>query len=234
MPNHIKNIVKIDGIRELPIFTEIDGDDCFDFTKILPMPKELELEAGGIEDIAVKAAILKVTNICRFSLGFKPVENNIEEEIKLRLLYNPDMSRKDLEEIGLKYVTNAILHNSMDWYDWCIKNWGTKWNSYYNQWLDDDKISFCTAWSAPIPILEKLAEIYSDRRIEIWWADEDMGFNTGYGYWYNGLADVCYYDSCSQEAYENYVECWGETECLYKDDDGIWHRRDCKNCNGCC
>ena len=47
-----------------------------------------------------------------------------------------------------------------DSYNWCISNWGTKWNSYGYESIenpdDSDNISFLTAWSAPHPVLEKL------------------------------------------------------------------------------
>lgn len=42
-----------------------------------------------------------------------------------------------------------------------------------------------------------------------------------------------YCDTCSNEAYETYMECWGESECLYKDDEGLWQRRSCEECHGC-
>lgn len=38
---------------------------------------------------------------------------------------------------------------------------------------------------------------------------------------------------CSNEAYETYMECWGESECLYKDDEGLWQKRSCEECHGC-
>ena len=31
MPNHVKNVVKMEGITNLPLFVEEDGKKCFDF-----------------------------------------------------------------------------------------------------------------------------------------------------------------------------------------------------------
>jgi hypothetical protein len=46
------------------------------------------------------------------------------------------------------------------WYDWCIQNWGTKWRGYDGRFNDDQTaFSFCTAWSPPLPVIKKLAEI---------------------------------------------------------------------------
>ena len=42
MPNHVRNIVKMEGIADLPYFTEVDGHRCFDFNKLVAMPKDLQ------------------------------------------------------------------------------------------------------------------------------------------------------------------------------------------------
>lgn len=50
--------------------------------------------------------------------------------------------------------------DSPNWYDWCIENWGTKWDIYDAQCdrMDANTLvmSFNTAWSPPIPVYEKL------------------------------------------------------------------------------
>ena len=86
----------------------------------------------------------------------------------------------------------------------------------------------------PEPIMLKLSEMFPDIQIQHWWADEDMGCNTGYREYLNGAVTYGdYNDNCSNDAYETYVECWGETDCLYKDEDGNWQRHNCDECHGC-
>lgn len=47
-----------------------------------------------------------------------------------------------------------------DWYSWRVENWGTKWDGYEGRFNDDQTaFSFCTAWSPPLPIIKRLAEI---------------------------------------------------------------------------
>ncbi len=47
-----------------------------------------------------------------------------------------------------------------DWYGWRVQNWGTKWNGYDGRFNDDQSVfSFDTAWSPPLPIIKKLAEL---------------------------------------------------------------------------
>lgn len=136
--------------------------------------------------------------------------------------------------IGLQYISNKVLYGHTTWYDWSCENWGTKWNSYDNEQVDADTILFSTAWSNPEPIMLKLSEMYPEATIEHWWADEDMGSNDGRRVYRGGkIVEGDYCDTCSNEAYETYMECWGESECLYKDDEGLWQKRSCEECHGC-
>ena len=80
------------------------------------------------------------------------------------------------------------------WYDWNIKNWGTKWDCsgedsfYQNEIKDGDTdfhgklcLAFDTAWAPPVGIYEELV-------------DKDFGVNAYYfepgmdyaGHWYDG------------------------------------------------
>lgn len=39
MPNHVRNVIKMQGIIELPLFRAYDdGSKGFDFNKMIPMP----------------------------------------------------------------------------------------------------------------------------------------------------------------------------------------------------
>ena len=71
--------------------------------------------------------------------------------------------------------------NELNWYDWSIKHWGTKFNAYDFEAgvKGDDSLVFHTAWSSVPRVLEVLSEKYPDVRMEYSWADEDFGANTG-------------------------------------------------------
>lgn len=256
MPNHVKNIIKMEGIAKLPLFkTEYDEYEkrdvvCFDFNKIIPMPESLNIESGSITDEAI---IYYVTDKCTLPLRAikeedkelvdKKVNNRFSpkswsEEVFMRVLERThDMPAKKKEEFynkGQTYVSNIRNYGHATWYDWCIENWGTKWNAYSNEQEDEDTIIFETAWSNPEPVMLKLSEMYPEATIEHWWADEDMGSNDGHRVYRGGqIVDGDYCDSCSNEAYEVYIKCWGESECLYQDEGGLWKHRDCDTCHGC-
>lgn len=71
------------------------------------------------------------------------------------------------------------LYSKNNWYDWSVANWGTKWNAYGfdpdTDYSKEKELRFLTAWSAPHPILEKLAKMFPDVKLEHEWADEDNG-----------------------------------------------------------
>lgn len=68
---------------------------------------------------------------------------------------------------------------SPPWYDWSIKNWGTKWNAYEISNIEQG-VKFETAWNAPMPIFKALAEKFPDYSFDFKYADEDTGYNFGH------------------------------------------------------
>ena len=99
------------------------------------------------------------------------------------------------------------LYGNNNWYDWSLANWGTKWDAYgYDDCIDysgdKDTITFLTAWSAPHPVIEKLAEMYPTVKIEHEWADEDIGSNCGRRVYYDGERVEEYYPEYGKESLE--------------------------------
>jgi len=87
--------------------------------------------------------------------------------------------RLDEEEVDFNVLVPEPDPSSHDWYDWRIRNWGTKWNAYEQDSNPASlTIEFQTAWSAPDRIIDRLAETVPG---PWWWvyADEDIGNNCG-------------------------------------------------------
>lgn len=112
------------------------------------------------------------------------------------------------DEYGLGSVDfNKIIHmpDDADSYNWCIANWGSKWNSYgytADSGFKYGKLTFLTAWSAPHPILQRLSEMYPDIEFEHEWADEDIGMNCGRYVYYDGERTEEYYPESNKERIE--------------------------------
>jgi hypothetical protein len=68
---------------------------------------------------------------------------------------------KDSDEQKL-YEQNINKHGYAHWYDFCVAKWGTKWTGQGDFNYDDTCLSFETAWSPPIPVIEELAKKLPD------------------------------------------------------------------------
>jgi hypothetical protein len=70
-------------------------------------------------------------------------------------------------------------------YHWCIENWGTKWNAYYDtewEFLAEDEdftvaqLDFQTAWSPPLPIIDAMIDKYPELKFEFRYYEQGMQF----------------------------------------------------------
>lgn len=51
-------------------------------------------------------------------------------------------------------------YNDDRWYGWCVSNWGTKWSAGDCSFSNDGRsVSFNTAWSPPLQIVDELSKI---------------------------------------------------------------------------
>lgn len=100
------------------------------------------------------------------------------------------------------------------WYDWSIKNWGTKWNAY-ESYEESGFIRFCTAWSMPDAYYISLSKKYPKNTFHVTWYDEDAGFNLGTGCFLNGKFKA---DNVPQGGSKQAYELLFELEPSYRDD----------------
>jgi hypothetical protein len=76
---------------------------------------------------------------------------------------------------------NVEKYGAADWYQWCINNWGTKWDVGEEvdtaTRIDENtvKLSFDTAWNPPVNFYEHLAAEL-DFDITAYYLEEGMGF----------------------------------------------------------
>ena len=78
-----------------------------------------------------------------------------------------------------------------NWYDWCVSNWGTKWDFGGKEYDREDdntvKFSFDTAWSPPVEFFRQL---------------EELGFTVRAIYYEPGMAFCGSYQDGFEENYE--------------------------------
>lgn len=237
MPNHVRNVIKMDSIG-LSTFIQKDknGNKFIDFNKIIPMPEDLSLDSGSIGELSMETVariFLKDEGI--FSFAENHFRKTMSDESYVLKVQRSGKSELELANLGLAYISNKIKYGATSWYDWRIQNWGTKWNAY-DCVIEENCLKLSTAWSEPEPIIKKISEMVPNAKLEHWWADEDTGNNTGHRILLAGkeIGDSQgeYIDN-SQDAYECYMFCWDTKKCFHKDENGIWKMNYCETCNGC-
>ena len=135
MPNWFTNqlVIECDSEQQSKLLSQIGTDDSpLDFNKILPIPKPLLDTHTGSSTV-----------------DGKDVKEWLTIDGKDRTLREEEVTRWKSK------------YGATNWYDWCINNWGTKWNAkniILQQYSNHILFEFDTAWAPPEPIYEHLKE----------------------------------------------------------------------------
>ena len=204
MPNWTYNRIKCKKELGDKLLTINEGNYSLDFNKLIPMPEDLKLDAGTIENKSISCYYLSLSDEDKLKLmkllknkevffhrnywnkykNFEDNPNKLREEIdNYHGLIDFDDKKhfSNILELGKQYVENIIKYGYPQWYDWCVENWGTKWNVeddvdvVYDENKNEYDISFPTAWSVPSGIVEKYSELCSDD--EFYWEYEDEDYD---------------------------------------------------------
>lgn len=177
MPNHIKNKMLVVGdpviVSALMEFIKCTDEGCksrIDFDNIIRMPESMQ---GDSLTDAVEAA----------KYVYNPFDSRAQwwwRTAAERGRYPGKMDDGTWAQF-IECLHNLRKFGYAYWRDWAIDKWGTKWNAYDTPDSRDtaDTIFFETAWSSPLPVFQRLSEIYPDVVIHVEYADEDLGFNCG-------------------------------------------------------
>ena len=220
MPNWVMNEVTVEGeedkVKELFSFIK-SKETAFDFNILIPMPESLNMDSGSMEDICL-SAYLSAINPTTQDVGEEKMELEKFAELVEKLKCEGHVARLELDlkeikqedkEKGKQYLDNFLKYNSTTWYDWRIDNWGCKWNAADAE-VYDNKISFRTPWSAPLPIFEALAQKFPDVQITCAYSEEQFGIYVGKIIFKNNkVVEEIEYEEYSKEAYELAAELWG-------------------------
>ena len=124
------------------------------------------------------------------------------------------------------------MPDGVDWYSWRIENWGTKWNASdvgianENSWEEGvAHLWFETAWSPPVPVLEKLSKDNPKVTITHKFVEEGMGFYGTYEY------NKGKYEVVEEDNFNDNTPC--EVYYRYKGDDYHHYCRECEETFDC-
>ena len=223
------------------IKTDDFEDVVFDFNKIKEMPEDLNIIAGSCTDNAFNVylstlpseeAIDKVNKyigntlypqLQRYKNFIKSgveIDNIVKDLLKTYKESDKNdplqpvfKTKKDIVNYGKRVIDNIEKYGAKDWYDWSVKNWGTKWNACHCEFDDTvpNQIFFETAWSDVRGLICELSKKHPENTFIYDYAEEQIGIYTGTFSCKNGqvIEDICY-DDFSKEAYEQSFNLWGE------------------------
>ena len=221
MPNNITNQITFgtDGtslatFQKMLHDVQMEGQPLgsIDFNKLLPMPKELDMEAGARTDKGlelVQEYHHALADLEQKKPGLTPAKYALALRQCEGLYREKRMADPVTWALGEQAYSNVQRFGSPTWYEWCNRNWGTKWNAYGFQPLkkDSDTIKFFTAWDSVPKIIALLSRKYPEQTITYRWADEDIGRNVGEFVLKNGeIIALNVPENGSREAYEMAAE----------------------------
>jgi hypothetical protein len=245
MPNWVKNKLVIEGEGNEKIAESLltknagQGGVNFDFNKIIPMLKELDIIRGGVSDECVALYLTSVNPDAEYYGREKMPRGQFEQSVekirragKIKSAYDimvPIETIAEYEkfligralgggtaltkETALAYggqaVGNVLKYGHMDWHDWSVANWGCKWNAR-NTEVYGNEMYFETPWADVKNLIAKLSEQYPDNSFHYDFAEEEAGIYAG-SFLFEGGQETGggYFGELSQESYEKYFELWG-------------------------
>jgi len=191
MPNHVITRITIDKSVLDKYVKKAAGQDylTFDFGQLVPQPKCLV--KGDLQSSTTTCAEIALGLIDFASQSKMPADPMANMGAAADVLHRGNATRqlvqgpmaKDLNdeefEIMVQTMRSYRTCGQLNWRDWNIKHWGTKSNAYSVKRVSDTVLEFETAWSAPHPVIEKLAETCGTG-LKFEFSDEDTGSNVGY------------------------------------------------------
>lgn len=185
MANHIDNTLEIIGneeqIKDVRTFLKgdliKDGEKVYiDFNNLVKMPDQMQITANTSGEVAQFLLFGKC------DLGNYTFKN-------AREYFNRLSEEEQLEGVNLaiQYQKNFVNHGASNWYYWCLKNWGTKWNAYNQSLRAENIIFFVTAWNGVPGLMEILSKRFPGVTFKYRWNDDFYGTTGGEGVFINGL-----------------------------------------------
>ena len=111
-------------------------------------------------------------------------EKEYEKKYQEALEESKRLKNKGIDHLALpitKKMSKELLkkYGSLNWYDWRVANWGTKWDVNAKLRIDDETYlaySFDSAWSPPIAWLEKVVKQFPKLHFKLKYEEEGIGF----------------------------------------------------------
>ncbi|MBC8489584.1 MAG: hypothetical protein H8D45_26500 [Bacteroidetes bacterium] len=176
MPNWCENELVIRGIKEdLDKFKKDMGEKLLDEEKLIPYPKKFREQDEVAREWEAKAS---------------EYAKKVGKEGAKNWYCGDKLTKKQRDGFIKEFGERPKDGFSSSGYNWCIKNWDTKWGfcDVLKEYETKEKIcySFLTAWSPPLKLIETMAEKYPKLEIRLTYVERGVGFS-GYAVYENGI-----------------------------------------------
>ncbi len=201
MPNWCSNTLTVKGDPEAIVkflgSIRVDQEGYYEILESLyPCPEELKISASSA-DLTYEVFFGEASQLLEYP-WVKAKGITTVEQLKQYYLDNDPESYAQ----ALIRKRNIEQYGHMNWYDWCVVSWGTKWGDCYTRLekKDDSSLafSFDSAWSPPVEALNRIAGDHPQLDFHLAYEEPGMCFR-GYARWKEGaqVEDHC----------EEYVPC---------------------------
>lgn len=173
MPNHITTKIHLKTPIEDFLKATSSDESILDFNRIVPMPESLHIESSTLSD---QAFLYAYTNGYTKKMTYDDADKlkkvifigyvnqlaylNADIE-RSKQTYNrvcdDDAKSSEFKSLAKQTMENFEKYGYINWYEWSIEHWGTKWNAYdcvANH--DENTIKFDTAWNYPSRLIDRL------------------------------------------------------------------------------
>lgn len=197
MANNVLNRLTVSGTDEIisKVYDFVKGDNTLiDFNRIVPMPESLDIPES------TNTAEAEAYVIVHERMGLDPRPYCYNKFPHYDSIKGDSEKLEQYLQLGRQANDNRMKYHFPTWYEWRRKYWGTKWNSYDTERIDDQTIVFMTAWNGVPDLMQVLASKFPDAVIEYEFGDDVN--NCGSYSFYNGTTEDRSPEPCSAEAYE--------------------------------
>lgn len=236
MPNWVRNKIIVNSHQKLmelvlahcPVSPSLKTPQM-DFNTILSLPKNLNIEFGSRSDDGIRLYLTWLNPMVTY---FGKTEEKLPSgewvELNARMRKHVWfqesflLTEEQLEELKGKYresldkilalgkqcVDNVLKHQAMNWYEWSVTHWGTKWNAT-NTVIGETELYFDTAWDSPVEAIRQMSRQHPSIRLALLYSDEQIGYHTGYVMMTAGKIDYQgTFEDESKEAFQLAFEIW--------------------------
>jgi len=160
-----------------------------------------------------------------------PIFTKLKEDDSSGLcsILHPMPENTFMGNLGQDERKKCAEENIPNWYDWCVSNWGTKWDTSDGDWTYEDAGdgnailtgSFQSAWGPPVGVYTHCQEAHPDLHIEAMYYEGGCAFA---GMW-NSIDGEDHYSlegtkkDIEDQLPEELNECFGITECMEEDEE---------------